>query len=98
MWPTTPKAQRGYGKDWDALRKQALERDKYLCQCPECKASGRIRKATEVDHIVRKADGGTNDLSNLRSVNHDCHKRITIIQAGKTPMVKTTTGLDGWPV
>ena len=33
--------------------------------------------ATEVDHIKRKADGGTDDIDNLQGLCHDCHKAKT---------------------
>jgi len=38
-----------------------------------------------VNHITRKADGGTDDPSNLQAVNSQCHKRITTEQQGKRP-------------
>ncbi len=40
----------------------------------DCTRLGRIREADEVDHIVALAHGGTDDDSNLRAINHDCHK------------------------
>lgn len=33
--------------------------------CRECRKAGRIVPATDVDHIVARADGGTDDRSNL---------------------------------
>ncbi|GAA0493659.1 HNH endonuclease [Pigmentiphaga daeguensis] len=69
--------QRGYGTDWDRTRKRILARDGYLCQCEECQAEGRPLLATEVDHRIPKARGGTDDESNLRAINRDCHKRKT---------------------
>lgn len=36
----------------------------------------------EVDHIVEVAHGGTDDLSNLRSVCKPCHRRRTATDAG----------------
>lgn len=65
---------RGYGSAWDRLRLQILMRDNHLCQCEECRAMGRVRPATEVDHIVNKAQGGTDDPSNLQAINTECHK------------------------
>lgn len=90
---------RGYGARWQRIRLQVLERDGYLCQCPECKASGRVNVnvATEVDHIRRKADGGGDDLANLRAVAHECHKRLTIEQGGGTYNRRPAIGLDGFP-
>ena len=95
-WSKVSRHERGYGSDWEQLRLRILRRDRYMCQCDECK--GRRRPATHVDHIVRKADGGTDDPSNLRSLNADCHKRITVLQAGGEPRPKIKVGLDGFPV
>ncbi|WP_392552913.1 HNH endonuclease signature motif containing protein [Orbus wheelerorum] len=69
--------QRGYGTAWDKLRGRILKRDKYLCQCEECKRFHFIKPATEVDHIIPKAHGGNDSLSNLRAINKECHKRKT---------------------
>lgn len=63
--------QRGYGWQWVKLRKLALERDKYQCQ--ECKRNGRVTPAQDVDHILNKASGGDDALSNLQALCRDCH-------------------------
>ena len=67
--------ERGYGHAWRKLRTQVLERDGYLCQA--CKAKGRITPATDVDHIVNKASGGTDDIDNLQALCRACHKAKT---------------------
>jgi 5-methylcytosine-specific restriction enzyme A len=54
-----------------------LRRDGYVCQCDECRRFKRVTEANEVDHIVPIARGGTDDMSNLRAINGECHKRIT---------------------
>jgi 5-methylcytosine-specific restriction enzyme A len=85
-WTDTRRAsrhQRGYGSAWDKLRLTILKRDGYLCQCNECKQAKRIRQADEVDHIVNKAEGGTDDPSNLQAINTDCHKRKTRAEAAR---------------
>jgi 5-methylcytosine-specific restriction protein A len=64
--------ERGYGSAWVRLRKQILDRDYHLCQ--HCKAKGRVTPAFEVHHIKRKADGGSDDPSNLVSICHACHE------------------------
>lgn len=61
-----------YGKSWYKLRQRILERDNYLCQ--SCLMQGRYVTATDVDHIVPVAHGGTDDESNLQSLCHECHK------------------------
>lgn len=64
-------AARGYGYRWQKLRLVILKRDGYLCQ--ECKRLGRLKPARDVDHIIRKADGGTDQPSNLQSLCSPCH-------------------------
>lgn len=73
-----------------------LKRDRYSCQCAECKRLGRIRAAGEVDHIVPKAKGGTDDPSNLQAINRECHKVKTLEDNGAKPAQQI--GVDGWPV
>lgn len=67
-------AERGYGTRWRKLREIVLRRDAGICRCAECARLGRVRIATEVDHIRPKAEGGTDDLSNLRAIAKECHK------------------------
>jgi 5-methylcytosine-specific restriction protein A len=54
--------------------------------------------ATEVDHIIPKAKGGTDDPSNLAAINAGCHRRKTLRDRGAEPKAKRTTGADGWPI
>ena len=68
-------SERGYGVEWVKQRAKALKRDGYLCQY--CFIQGRMKKATEVDHVIAKANGGSNDLSNLLSTCNPCHKNKT---------------------
>lgn len=65
------------GRPWRRLRLEVLERDKYLCQCEDCKAKKLVTLADEVDHIVPLCQGGTDDPSNLRAINRECHKLKT---------------------
>lgn len=96
-WSKESRHARGYGTAWDKLRLVILRRDKGMCQCPECMGGRkRLRHATEVDHIKPKAEGGTDDESNLRAVNADCHKRLTAQQKGHKP--RPQIGPDGWPI
>lgn len=71
------RQQRGYGREWERIRVAILRRDRYLCQCEECKAGNRLTVAHEVDHRIPKARGGTDDPDNLRAINRDCHRRKT---------------------
>ena len=70
--------KRGYGTGWrgpGGLREQILNRDRRLCQ--DCLANGRYTEATQVDHVLSKRQGGTDDPSNLRSLCAPCHSRKT---------------------
>jgi 5-methylcytosine-specific restriction protein A len=66
---------RGYGSAWQKLRREILERDRGLCQ--PCQRSGRVTLAREVDHIVNKARGGTDDPGNLQAICRVCHQQKT---------------------
>ena len=93
-WHTTSRHARGYGTFWDKLRLMVLTRDSHLCQA--CLSLNRVTPANQVDHIVPRAKGGSDDLSNLQSICELCHKSKTIRDNGGTP--KQTIGLDGWPI
>lgn len=67
--------ERGYGTKWDKLRPAILKRDGYLCQ--SCKREGITTRATQVDHIVNKAQGGTDEPGNLESICRRCHRAKT---------------------
>lgn len=67
--------ERGYGQAWRKLRQQVMARDGYLCQV--CKRQGRLTEAQAVDHIINKASGGTDELTNLQAICHACHKAKT---------------------
>lgn len=100
-WSSKPSRHaRGYGSAWVKLRKQALERDKWLCQ--HCLKQGMPTplgvkpRDHEVDHVTPKAKGGTDDLSNLQSLCPDCHHEKTARDEGWNR--SATIGVDGWPV
>ena len=52
---------------------------KYLCRCDECEAKPLLERApaSEVDHIVPVAEGGTDAPENLRAINSEHHKLKT---------------------
>ena len=75
--------ERGYGAAWRKLRAWVLRRDHGLCQV--CAKTGLITPATEVDHIVSKAEGArrkwgrhqVDGHDNLQAICIDCHKAKT---------------------
>ncbi len=81
--PVVPTYGQGRGgRPWRRKRELVMKRDGYLCQCEDCQEAGRLPlEADEVDHIVPVAEGGTDDDSNLRAINHDCHKAKTQAEA-----------------
>ena len=86
------RQQRGYGADWQRLRKQILERDGHLCQ--PCRRQGRVTAARQVDHIKPKAHGGTDAPRNLQSICTKCHRTKTAkeSQGGGPPKYLETHG------
>lgn len=93
-WSRQSRHARGYGTAWDKVRALALQRDRHLCI--PCLAGGRPTPATQVDHIMPKAKGGTDDLANLQSICTPCHEAKTLTDEGKRQ--RKTIGLDGWPI
>ena len=85
---------RGYGAPWQRLRAWVLRRDSGLCQ--PCVQAGRITSATEVDHIISKAEGKRRSWTrqqmdahdNLRAICSDCHKAKTARESGDGRMSK----------
>jgi 5-methylcytosine-specific restriction protein A len=71
--------ERGYGTDWDKLRLQVLQRDAYVCQ-PHLR-EGLVHTGRIVDHIKNKAEGGTDDPSNLETVCDDYSREKTQAEA-----------------
>ena len=65
---------RGYGAQWRRLRDMVLRREPL---CRRCRAEGRRRIATEVDHILPLKQGGTNRWDNLQPLCHSCHVKKT---------------------
>jgi 5-methylcytosine-specific restriction protein A len=93
-WSKSSRHVRGYGAEWDRLRLLVLKRDKHLCQ--HCWRAGRPTPATDVDHIVSKARGGTDETSNLQSLCRECHDAKSKRDRGHR--VRPLIGLDGFPV
>ncbi len=65
----------GYGRRWRRLRLMILRRDPLCCMC-------KRELSTQVDHIMAKSRGGTDDESNLRGLCAPCHSRKTVAEDG----------------
>jgi 5-methylcytosine-specific restriction protein A len=89
----TSAAERGYGSEWRKTRERILVRDRRLCQ--PCLREGRTTLATEVDHKIPKAEGGTDDDSNLQAICDQkpwrCHSKKTAVESKRS--AKRATGL-----
>jgi 5-methylcytosine-specific restriction protein A len=71
-WNRYPsKSRRSRGPGWNQRRARVLSRDGFECQLrgPRCAVL-----ATEVDHVLNVANGGTDDMSNLVSACTPCHR------------------------
>ena len=64
------RKSRGIGSAaWEVIRQQALDRDGWRCQNPECKKAGQM----EVHHLQAVQNGGSDALSNLITYCRSCH-------------------------
>lgn len=105
-WSTLSRQARGYGAQWERVRLLVLQRDSYLCQCRHCRAEGRPTLATEVHHVVSKAEAArkdwtkarADDPSNLASMAHDCHVRADAEAQGKTLKPRQRFDARGYPI
>lgn len=103
-WSKESRQSRGYGAEWEKIRKLAIARDKGLCQ--PCLREDRVTMFQSVDHVVSKAEAAkrgwsqaqVDALSNLQCICEPCHKAKTIKETGKSYTPKVQIGLDGWPV
>jgi 5-methylcytosine-specific restriction enzyme A len=82
------------GRKWMQLRASILGREPF---CRTCKATGKLHKATEVDHINPLHLGGNAwDRNNLQPLCNSCHMDKTRTDAGWKQ--KPAIGVDGHPV
>ncbi len=63
---------------WRRLRAAALRRDRHTCVVPGCG-----QPAVVVDHVVRRRDGGTDTLGNLRSLCRQHDQQVKERPSGK---------------
>lgn len=67
--------ERGYGWQWQQTRERIIKRDFGLCQ--PCKTKGFTTAFKDIDHIISKANGGTDADSNLQCICDACHNEKT---------------------
>lgn len=59
---------------WTATTRRILKRDERICYL----CGG---EATEVDHVINAAAGGSHDDANLRAICSACHRAKTMAEA-----------------
>ena len=64
------RQERGYGAGWQRIRLAVLNQE------PLCRVCQGI--ATEVDHILPRADGGGYEIENLQGICKPCHSKKTV--------------------
>jgi 5-methylcytosine-specific restriction enzyme A len=56
--------------------------------CVACEAQGRVRMATELDHVIALANGGKDEHGNRQGLCSACHKAKTAKDMGYKPSPK----------
>ena len=79
-WSDIPANLRGYDWAWQKRAKRILAGEPL---CRACLDLGIATIATEVDHILPKAKGGTDEEDNLQPLCTPCHIAKTIAEAGR---------------
>lgn len=74
-------SRRGYDVTWRAIRDAFLRRHP-LCEM-ECAARSLTTPASQVDHKLPLARGGTHDSRNLQAACASCHSRKTAREDGR---------------
>ena len=92
-WAKKRTDDRRLGRAWQKLRARWLQ-DRPLCV--HCEAKGRVTKATTLDHIRPRSQGGTEDETNLQGLCDRCHNIKSLADRGHKP--RPRIGPDGWPI
>jgi 5-methylcytosine-specific restriction endonuclease McrA len=70
--------------DWPLRKARVLQRDFHRCQYVRYDTDRRcLAQATEVDHIIPRSEGGSDDESNLRAICEWHHLRKTGSEGGR---------------
>lgn len=75
-------SRRGYGRTWQKLRLMFL-RANPLCADPFGVHGNNPVAGTDVDHVIPRAQGGTDAFDNLQSLCRSCHSRKTAMSDGR---------------
>jgi 5-methylcytosine-specific restriction endonuclease McrA len=77
----TQATERIRGRALQTIRDRILKRDNGLCQCAQCRRTGDINLAEDVDHDVPLWAGGPETDSNRISIARACHDAKTACEA-----------------
>lgn len=93
------RQERGYGRDHELMRKRVLDEEPF---CRLCTEAGRTSLATIADHIIPKAEGGTDNRENYQGLCKPCSDAKTAEEAARAqgrapPRKRVAIGVDGWP-
>lgn len=73
-WSTSQRGsrqERGYGREHEMMREQVL-REEPLCRACQAKSPPEISPTTIADHIIPKAELGTDERSNYQGLCDPC--------------------------
>ena len=73
-WNARGRNPRPLPPDWPARRRLVLVRDRNVCQIA---FDGCTVRATEVDHVIPRSRGGSDQLENLQAACSRCHASKT---------------------
>jgi 5-methylcytosine-specific restriction protein A len=74
------RQQRGYGREHDAMRRRVLDEEPL---CRECLKVGRVEETKVADHIIPKAEGGTDERENYQGLCRPCSTAKTARESGR---------------
>lgn len=76
----TSRQARGYGADHDRMRATVLVEEPV---CRICAERGAVTPTTIADHIVPKAEGGSDERTNYQGLCRACHTVKTSTEAAR---------------
>lgn len=72
--------ERGYGRAHELMREQVL-REEPLCR--PCTEANRVAASVIADHIVPKAEGGSDERENYQGICRPCHTAKTARESAR---------------
>lgn len=86
-WESACETYSSYPPDWQNRCEKVKARDGYKCTaCGYPEGFRRRSRELHVHHSIALSDGGTNDLNNLVTLCHICHRKVDKKHAGVRKM------------